>query len=223
MARQPRAIRTRNAVLTAAAEVFARRGYEAANIAEILTQAQVTKGALYFHFASKEELARGVLEHAVTGTVDHPVKVQALVDTGLLLSRRLPNEPILRGAARLAADQGAGAFFGGPWPMWTDLTARQLAEAKEAGEIYESVDPMGTAEVLVGAFTGMQLMALASGTEQELVRLTSKLYELILPGITMPAVLQRVDTSPARSDALLEQARAQNAAEPAPEEAAESA
>ncbi|MER5740958.1 MULTISPECIES: ScbR family autoregulator-binding transcription factor [unclassified Streptomyces] len=217
MARQPRAIRTRNAVLTAAAEVFARRGYEAANIAEILAQAQVTKGALYFHFASKEELARGVLEHAVTGKVDHPVKVQALVDTALLLAHRLPNEPVLRGAARLAADQGAGAFFGGPWPLWTALTSEQLIEAKAAGEVYDYVDPAETAEVLVGAFTGLQLMALASGTAQGLVRLTAKVYELTLPGIAVPAVLRHIETSPERAEALYERYREeQRALQPEP-------
>ncbi len=53
MARQERAVRTRHAVVQAAAQVFAERGYAAATIAEILDRAGVTKGALYFHFDSK--------------------------------------------------------------------------------------------------------------------------------------------------------------------------
>ncbi|MEK8171459.1 helix-turn-helix domain-containing protein [Streptomyces sp. M19] len=59
MARQERAIRTRNEILRAAATVFNEFGYDAATIAETLTRADVTKGALYFHFQSKEDLARG--------------------------------------------------------------------------------------------------------------------------------------------------------------------
>lgn len=62
VARQERAVRTRRAILEAAAAVFDERGYEAATIADILARAGVTKGALYFHFSSKQELAQGVLD-----------------------------------------------------------------------------------------------------------------------------------------------------------------
>ncbi|MEU1409958.1 helix-turn-helix domain-containing protein, partial [Streptomyces sp. NPDC005728] len=61
MVLQERAVRTRRAILVAAAGVFAEVGFEAATIAEILQRAGVTKGALYFHFASKQELAQAVL------------------------------------------------------------------------------------------------------------------------------------------------------------------
>ncbi|MFD6749883.1 TetR family transcriptional regulator, partial [Streptomyces anthocyanicus] len=59
MAKQDRAIRTRQTILDAAAQVFEKQGYQAATITEILKVAGVTKGALYFHFQSKEELALG--------------------------------------------------------------------------------------------------------------------------------------------------------------------
>lgn len=49
-------------VLEAAAQVFAEHGYATARIADILKAAGVTKGALYFHFDSKEALAKGVLQ-----------------------------------------------------------------------------------------------------------------------------------------------------------------
>jgi len=62
MATQKRAEVTRRALLHAAAEVFTRRGYADTKLSEILTQALATKGALYFHYASKEELARAVIE-----------------------------------------------------------------------------------------------------------------------------------------------------------------
>jgi AcrR family transcriptional regulator len=44
--------------------VFARRGYEAATVEEITAECGIAKGALYGHFASKEELFRTILvEH----------------------------------------------------------------------------------------------------------------------------------------------------------------
>src|SRR5262249_39937193 len=60
--RQDRAERTRNAILEAAAVVFDERGFNGASLSDILAKAGVTKGALYFHFSSKEELARAIVE-----------------------------------------------------------------------------------------------------------------------------------------------------------------
>lgn len=59
---QQRAIKTRASVLTAAALEFADRGYAGASINSIIANSTSTKGALYFHFSSKEALAEAVLE-----------------------------------------------------------------------------------------------------------------------------------------------------------------
>ena len=47
-------VRTR--VLDAAVELFARQGYEATSVAQVVTAAGVAKGGFYHHFASKEDL-----------------------------------------------------------------------------------------------------------------------------------------------------------------------
>ncbi|MCQ4117916.1 TetR/AcrR family transcriptional regulator [Rhodococcus tibetensis] len=66
MARQQeRARRTRAALVESAAIEFARRGYAAASVNTILEGSNATKGAMYFHFQSKEELARAVLQAGV--------------------------------------------------------------------------------------------------------------------------------------------------------------
>lgn len=62
MVRQERAEATRDSVLRGAAGVFLRLGYANASLSEIIAESQVTKGALYFHFGSKEELARAVID-----------------------------------------------------------------------------------------------------------------------------------------------------------------
>lgn len=54
--RSAKAEQTRADLLAAAAKVFAERGYEAASVADLAKEAGYTKGALYSHFASKEEL-----------------------------------------------------------------------------------------------------------------------------------------------------------------------
>ena len=59
---QQRAVKTRAALLAAAAHEFADRGYAGASVNSILANSTSTTGALYFHFPSKEALAEAVLE-----------------------------------------------------------------------------------------------------------------------------------------------------------------
>ena len=47
---------SRRALLEAAAQVFSERGYRGATVDAILARAGLSKGAFYWHFASKEEL-----------------------------------------------------------------------------------------------------------------------------------------------------------------------
>lgn len=53
---------TRQGIIDAARELFSERGYAATSIDEIVARARVTKGAMYHHFGSKEEVFRLVLE-----------------------------------------------------------------------------------------------------------------------------------------------------------------
>src|SRR2546430_206623 len=55
----------RDELLTAALRVFARRGYREAGVDEIAAEAGYSKGALYWHFAGKEELLTALLEERV--------------------------------------------------------------------------------------------------------------------------------------------------------------
>lgn len=53
---------TREALVEAAADVFARRGFHAASLDEIAESAGFTRGAIYSNFGSKEELMIAVLD-----------------------------------------------------------------------------------------------------------------------------------------------------------------
>jgi len=55
----------RGELLTAALRVFARRGYGQAGVDEIAAEAGYSKGALYWHFSSKEELLLALLEERI--------------------------------------------------------------------------------------------------------------------------------------------------------------
>ncbi len=53
---------TRSSLVDEAAGLFAARGYAGTSLDEVVARAAVTKGALYHHFAGKQELFRAVFE-----------------------------------------------------------------------------------------------------------------------------------------------------------------
>ena len=61
---QERAGRSRRAILDAARRLFAERGYADVPVSEIVLASGLTKGAFYFHFPSKQDLALAVLDDA---------------------------------------------------------------------------------------------------------------------------------------------------------------
>jgi AcrR family transcriptional regulator len=56
---------TRDALIGAARELFGERGYDGTSIGAVLDAAGVARGALYHHFATKEELFDAVLDQEV--------------------------------------------------------------------------------------------------------------------------------------------------------------
>jgi AcrR family transcriptional regulator len=64
LTRERRRQQTRDVLIEAATEVFARRGFEGASLEEIAETAGFTRGAIYKHFAGKEELFFAVSDGA---------------------------------------------------------------------------------------------------------------------------------------------------------------
>ncbi|MFD4576908.1 ScbR family autoregulator-binding transcription factor [Streptomyces sp. NPDC058417] len=201
MAKQERAIRTRRAILEAAGAVFDEHGYASTTIAMVLERAEVTKGALYFHFASKESLAQAVLDEQVPfGAVpSQPCKVQEIVDMTFVVGHRLLGNALLRGSVRLAVDQEtpSGVDHGEPFRQWAQRLTGLLELARERGELLPTVKPRETVELLVGSFTGIQLMSRALTDRADLADRLSVMWAHILPSIAVPGLLPGLD---ARAD-----------------------
>jgi AcrR family transcriptional regulator len=61
----------RRSILAAAAEEFGERGFEGASYNRIIERAGISKGAMYYYFADKDDLYRTVLEAAIAEWFEH--------------------------------------------------------------------------------------------------------------------------------------------------------
>ncbi|WP_330287084.1 ScbR family autoregulator-binding transcription factor [Streptomyces sp. NBC_00576] len=207
MAKQERAIRTRKAILEAAGAVFDEHGYTSTTISMVLERAEVTKGALYFHFPSKESLAQAVLDEQVPfGSVpEQPCKLQEIIDMTFVVGQRLLTNSLLRGSVRLAVDQETPNHVdhSQPFRQWSERLTSLMEQAREQGELLPTVDPPETVDLLVGGFTGIQLMSRAMTDRADLGHRLSVLWAHILPSIAVPGLLLGLDSRADRGSRVL--------------------
>ncbi|MFF3012755.1 ScbR family autoregulator-binding transcription factor [Streptomyces sp. NPDC057939] len=193
-------MRTRQAILEAAARVFDEHGYDAAKLSDIVNIARVTKGALYFHFDSKEGLAQAVIDaqnEQQPTVLPQEYKAQEFLDMGMVFAHRLRHEVLMRASARLTLDQaGRNLDKAGPYHAWIDLHVSVLEEAKRRGELLPNVDPVVPSRMIVGSFAGLNTMAHTLGLDLD--EQVSELYTYVMPSVVVPAVAIRLDTAPRR-------------------------
>lgn len=195
MARQARADATRDAVVMAAATAFDQHGYGATSLSEIVRILGKSKGAVYFHFGSKQEIAQAVM---AAQTDDFPVlasgsPVQDLVDLSMHLADRLRSDVKLRAGVRLAIEQASFVSPDAtPYAVWIDVVQQMLTAAREAGELQSHVDPDACAQLIIGAFTGVQLLSHVSSARADLRHRLVLLWRTLLPGMVAPETLSRV-------------------------------
>ncbi|PRH78073.1 TetR/AcrR family transcriptional regulator [Streptomyces solincola] len=213
MVRQERAVRTRQAILVAAASLFDEVGYEAATISAILKRSGVTKGALYFHFASKEELAQAVLASqldAVPAVPPRDLALQEALDEALLLSHlHSTRDPLVRGSTRLTVEQGSakdGLDRQVPAKAWLDHTVAVFEKARTRGELLPHVDVVAAATMFVGSFMGVQVLSKIMTDHADMPERVGELYQHLMATIANPGALVGMDFTPGRGARTYEEA-----------------
>ncbi|WP_053742725.1 ScbR family autoregulator-binding transcription factor [Streptomyces sp. NRRL WC-3618] len=196
-----RAIRTRQRVLLAAAEIFDEAGYENAAVSQIVERAGLTLGALYFHFGSKQGLAEALM-NAQPATIEPHLEstgLQRLVDITLVWADRMKRDPILRAGVRLAVEQGShGMNDASSFEEWRALMRSHLDVARSDGELREEVDPDRLARFVVGACTGMQVYSNLATKRADLMERVCDMWDLLLPRVASASVVGDIQVGPTR-------------------------
>ena len=170
MAATSKGARTRRRIVTCAAEILAERGVTATNLADVVEAAKLTKGALYFHFSSTDELILGIEAeyHAdsrrlVDEVARDPNPVARLIRLSFGLARRQLTDPLVLAHSRLLLSRTGPPQL--PTPLatveWPAVLLDWLEQAQAAALLAPGLDLVEASEVLddclVGAVTASQV------------------------------------------------------------------
>ncbi|MBT2534138.1 TetR/AcrR family transcriptional regulator [Arthrobacter sp. ISL-48] len=192
MVLQNRAKATRGAIIIGAAAVFEEHGYGSASLTQVAEAAGVTKGALYFHFQSKEDLARAVIEEQHRIVLAESVSILNEDAPGLtamiILCRafglQLLHEPVVRAGIRLTIEATAfGPPARGPYEDWIAVMVQLTERAKTELQIRPSVDAGAFARYLVASFTGVQMVSGVLTGRADVMQRIEEMWGILLPGI----------------------------------------
>ncbi|MCT2582805.1 ScbR family autoregulator-binding transcription factor [Actinophytocola gossypii] len=195
MARQDRAERTRNAILDAAAEVFDERGFDGASLSDILARAGVTKGALYFHFSSKEELARALASEpwsAVTlPAADSDLGLQAVIDMSHALAHNIWTNVRVRAGNRLVMEANFASPDAKVFEDWIKLVAELLENARTRGDLRQEWDAKDVANWVSASFMGVQTQSAVLAARHDIHDRLTTMWRIALPGLVPPRRVAR--------------------------------
>src|ERR1700760_2813992 len=153
-----RADATRLQIVLAASHEFAHKSYSQVSLDDILAQAEVTKGAMYFHFRSKHELALAIIERqsAVARQVLDEVTarklsaLETLVDLSCAIVNRDLGDEVSRAGLNLLESIGrTDGVQGRLLNEWVRMVAGIVRRAVEEGDVVADRDPVNVARVLV--------------------------------------------------------------------------
>jgi TetR/AcrR family transcriptional regulator, transcriptional repressor for nem operon len=165
--------RTREQLLQAASREIYRSGFQSASLDTILASAGVTKGALYYHFKSKEALGYAVVEEVIAPDVHgqwvrplQNVKNPIIALIGAV--ERIPVRPQdvcggcqLNNLAQEMSPLDAGfrkrlaIIFG----AWRKAVASALREGQADGSVRRDVEPSDAAGFLIAMVEGYGSLA----------------------------------------------------------------
>ncbi|MFF1355059.1 TetR/AcrR family transcriptional regulator [Streptomyces sp. NPDC058297] len=193
--RSARGLRTRNALITAAREVFERDGYLDARITDISKAAHVASGSFYTYFNSKEEIFQALVEQ-VQEEMLHPHLRER---TGITDTRQLidaSNREYLRAYKKNArlmglfeqvaqVDEKFMALRIERGNAFARRNAKLISALQASGEADTSLDPLITAHALSVMVSRMAYMVFVRGERIPFERLVTTLNKIWENGLQL--------------------------------------
>ncbi|MDR7302296.1 ScbR family autoregulator-binding transcription factor [Haloactinomyces albus] len=192
MPQQRRAQATRRAIVVAAAEEFDGAGYDGTPLSAILRRSGVTKGAFYFHFASKEALAITLVrlqgqrwprlrQRWLRRGIDPLSIAVGMVDEA---SRLIENDVVIRAGTRLARDRiGRDLAEHRALTEWEQVLTDLLQRSADRGLLRSGVNPDEVARVIHAAMVGVRTVGAERSHGAGIAARAAEVWRVTLQGI----------------------------------------
>jgi AcrR family transcriptional regulator len=192
MVRQARSEATRQKIVNAAVDLFAEVGYQSTGLGDIIERAELTKGALYYHFDSKEALATAIIEDGAavalsafrnTGEPTAPA-LENMIHGVFVIADLIRTDKTVRTGAQLL--RAFGEFNRATVETQGQLLIEMVNQARQAiieGDLRDDLDPQDLSEVIVSAMLGAELISNVSAGGSDLIERIALTWSLLLPAI----------------------------------------
>jgi TetR/AcrR family transcriptional repressor of uid operon len=180
-------------------------------LSTIIAHAGVSKGAMYFHFSSKEDLAQAVIDAQLAMAASAsaliieqtPKALDALILVSKELGRQLQTDSIARGGMRLTLES---AIVDSPnaraFEDWIGKMGDLAARAQAEGDIVDGIDALTLGRYIVASFTGVQTVSEMLTGRADLQQRLTEMWQMLLPSVVPRRRLARVTT--VAEDALID-------------------
>jgi AcrR family transcriptional regulator len=183
---------TRRQIVDAAAKDFADRGYLGVNLGDVVAKLDLSKGALYHFFPTKDALALEIvnlymaslreLNEATVAAYDN--RLDALVEMSYAAARLSRSNPVIRAGTRLLAERSLiGTDLPLPFAGWVARVTQILEQGQVRGEIKPDVDAPITAATIVAFFHGAQTVSHELDESRHFVRRLELFWCIFIPAL----------------------------------------
>jgi AcrR family transcriptional regulator len=192
MVRQARSEATRRKIIASAVDLFNEMGYSATGLGDIIERAEMTKGALYYHFDSKESLATAVIVES-SATLTQAFKTIAessapalenLIHGVFVVADLMHTDNVVRSGLQLLRtlgefnDVAANTYAG-----WIAEMTAHAHNAIDEGDLRAEIDPSALGETILVAMLGAELLSNAMSSGADVLERLARTWEVLLPAI----------------------------------------
>ena len=213
--RSTRSLRTRERILESATEVFARRGFHGARVADIADHAGIAYGLVYHYFDNKDDILGAIFSERWSQYVSYidevggmalsfREKMRRLVHFWIEIYRREPDLMTIMINEISRSYEFLESHDIGTVLVAFDAIEAIIREARENGEVHADIDPQFATYVVLGAaemvLTGYVMGTLRRDDATTFARDEELLLTLLVDGLASGPALSQPTTSAHQRD-----------------------
>ncbi|MDQ2747121.1 MAG: TetR family transcriptional regulator [Acidobacteriota bacterium] len=184
----------RAAILRAAINVFAQKGYFNSKVADIAGAAGIADGTVYLYFKSKEEILHSIFDRAMEEFIAEGKCEIAEIESAENRLRKIAELHL----ERLGADRDLAIVFqvelrgstkfmeefsGGGFAEYLDIIRQTIADGQKEGIFRRDLNPITVAKILYGALDEMVTNWILSKREYPLAPMADEVLKIFFGGV----------------------------------------